>query len=145
MLARNDAQPVQVAIKLDYDAVAVYEGGVPGFEATSPLVTGVPLSERPAAAQRYERHIASQEAAFVAALRAEVPSAQIGTQLRTVYGGISAVIPANAVETCLPSQARSPCRTATCASRSPTPAPSSSTHHPLYEDLGATRPTPARA
>ena len=101
LLRRNDSQPVQVAIKLDYDAVAVYAGGVEGFEATSPLVTGVPLSERPAAARRYEGHIASQEAAFVAALRAKVPSAQIGTRLRTVYGGIAATIPANAVETVL--------------------------------------------
>ncbi len=71
LLRRNDSQPVQVAIKLDYDAVAVYAGGVEGFEATSPMVTGVPLSERPAAARRYEGHIASQEAAFVAALRAD--------------------------------------------------------------------------
>ena len=101
LLRRNDSQPVQVAIKLDYDAVAVYAGGVPGFEATSPAVTGQPLSERPAAAARYERHIAAQEEAFVAALRAQVPSAQIGTRLRTVYGGIAATIPANAVETVL--------------------------------------------
>jgi Subtilase family/Fibronectin type-III domain len=101
LLRRNDAQPVEVAIKLDYDAVAVYAGGLQGFEATSPLVTGVPLSERPAAAQRYELHVAGQEAAFVDALRAAVPSAQIGTRLRTVYGGIAATIPANAVETVL--------------------------------------------
>ena len=34
-----------------------------------------------------------QEAAFVAALRAAVPSAEIGTRLRTVYGGIAAIDP----------------------------------------------------
>ncbi len=92
---------VQVAIKLDYDAVAVYTGGVEGFEATSPMVTGVPLSERPEAATRYENYIAGQEAAFIEALHARVPNVEIGTTLRTVYGGISATIPANAVETVL--------------------------------------------
>ena len=61
LLRRNDAEPVQVAIKLDYDAVAVYAGGIPGLEATSPAVTGVPLSERPAAAVEYEDHVAAQE------------------------------------------------------------------------------------
>lgn len=101
LLARDDAAPVHVAIKLDYDAVAVYAGGLREFEATSPLVTGQPLSERPAAARRYERHIADKEAAFIDALQARVPSAEIGTRLRTVYGGISAMIPANAVETVL--------------------------------------------
>ena len=53
----------------------------------------------------------------MAALRAEVPSAQIGTRLRTVYGGIAAIIPANAVETVLAIPGRSPSRRTTCASR----------------------------
>ncbi len=98
LLARTDAQAVQVAIKLDYDSVATYAGNLRGLEATSPLVTGQELSERPSAAAKYERHVASKESTFVDALRAAVPSAQIGTSLRTVYGGISAIIPANAVE-----------------------------------------------
>lgn len=101
LLGRDDTEPIQVAIKLDYDAVAVYTGGVPGLEATSPAVTGVPLSERPAAAAEYENHIAAEEQAFVDALADAVPSAEVGTSLRTVYGGISAIIPANEVETVL--------------------------------------------
>ena len=32
--------PVNVMIKLDYDAVATYAGAVPGLAATSPSVTG---------------------------------------------------------------------------------------------------------
>ncbi len=101
LLRRNDSRPVQVAIKLDYDATAVYAGGLSGFPATSPLVTGTPLSEPSATVQRYESHIASQEAAFISALRAAVPSVEIGPSLRTVYGGIAATIPANAVEAVL--------------------------------------------
>jgi subtilisin family serine protease len=101
LLERSDAEPIQVAIKLDYDAVAVYTGGIPGLEPTSPSVTGVPLSERPAAAVEYEDHVAAREQAFVDALTDVVPSAEVGTSLRTVYGGISAIIPANEVENVL--------------------------------------------
>ena len=70
-----------------------------GVRGTSPLVTGVPLSERPAAAasatsatSRHRRRRSSTPCG------PRCPSAEIGTSLRTVYGGISAVIPANAVE-----------------------------------------------
>ncbi|MGH9119584.1 MAG: S8 family serine peptidase [Acidimicrobiales bacterium] len=101
LLARTDAQPVSVAIKLDYDSVATYSGGINGLAATSPLTTGQPLSERPAAATEYESHIAAQESAFIDALAAAVPSAEVRTRLRTVYGGFAATIPANAVETVL--------------------------------------------
>ncbi|MGW3808494.1 S8 family serine peptidase, partial [Micromonospora sp. NPDC005113] len=101
LLARKDTKPVQVAIKLDYDSVATYQGGIAGLPATSPSVRGRPLSERPAVAAKYEAHVASQEAAFVSALRAAVPSAQVSARLRTVYGGVAATIPANTVETVL--------------------------------------------
>ena len=102
LLRRNDSQPVQVAIKLDYDAVAVYAGGVEGFAATSPSVTG-------RAAQRASRGRAALRGSHRVAgggvrrppCAPQVPSAQIGTGLRTVYGGIAATIPANAVETVL--------------------------------------------
>ena len=100
LLARNDAAAVNVVIKLDYDSVATYSGGVTGYEATSPLATGEEL-DGDSAQRAYEGYVASEEATFVNALRASVPSAQIGTRLRTVYGGFAAVIPANAVETVL--------------------------------------------
>lgn len=101
LLDRNDTKPVQVAIKLDYDSVATYEGGFNGHAATSPSVTGQPLSERPAAAAKYEAYVAAREAVFLSALRRAVPTAQVSTRLRTVYGGVAATIPANAVETVL--------------------------------------------
>jgi hypothetical protein len=101
LLARNDAQQTQVMIKLDYDAVASYEGGVAGVDATSPRTTGRPLSGSSAAEVAYTSHIEAQEAAFVGQLAQQVPSAQVHASLRVVYGGIAAAIPANAVETIL--------------------------------------------
>jgi hypothetical protein len=101
LLARNDAQPVQVMIKLDYDAIAAYQGGVANLAATSPSVTGRPLTGRSAAERNYEAYIASQEDAFIAQLSATVPSADVHRSFRIVYGGVSATIPANAVEAVL--------------------------------------------
>ena len=40
LLGRTDATPVNVVVKLDYDAAASYKGDVAGLAATSPSVTG---------------------------------------------------------------------------------------------------------
>ncbi len=40
LLGRLSSAPVNVVVKLDYDALATYAGGVPGLAATSPAATG---------------------------------------------------------------------------------------------------------
>ena len=85
-------------IKLDYDAIAAYQGGIADLAATSPSVTGRALTGRSAAERTYEAHVADQEEAFIAALQAAVPSAEVRRSFRIVYGGISATIPADSVE-----------------------------------------------
>ncbi|HEY3263137.1 MAG TPA: S8 family serine peptidase, partial [Pseudonocardiaceae bacterium] len=97
LLGSSDSAPVQVVIKLDYDSVATYAGGIRGLEATSPSVTGKKLSKASAATQRYEAHIAGKEQAFTAELTKSVPQAVIGQSLRTVYGGVAARVPANRI------------------------------------------------
>src|SRR5688572_23914089 len=42
LLNRTDSTPVAVVVKLDYDSVATYAGGIDGLPATSPAVTGDP-------------------------------------------------------------------------------------------------------
>jgi hypothetical protein len=98
LLDRSDAAPVQVMIKLDYDSVATYPGGVGTLEATSPSVTGEPLTGDTQAEQEYGAYIDEQAGAFVAQLEQSVPEAQVGTRHDVVYGGMSAVVPANRVE-----------------------------------------------
>ncbi len=98
LVGRKDSALVNVMIKLDYDAVASYAGGIDGFAATSPQVTGRSLDRKSSAEVKYGGYIAAQESAFVKALKAKVPKAAIGQSFRTVYGGISARIPANAVK-----------------------------------------------
>src|SRR5262245_9992391 len=101
LLARKDADLVNVMIKLDYDASASYAGGIEGLDATSPRVTGKPLSRTPAPERRYAAYVAGQESAFVRELKSQVPRAVVGQSFRTVYGGISAQVPANSVGTIL--------------------------------------------
>ncbi|WP_447924434.1 S8 family serine peptidase [Georgenia muralis] len=98
LLERSDSDPVNVVIKLDYDAVASYAGGVDGLAATSPRVTGRKLTGATPAERAYGRHVAELESEVVADLAAAVPALEVGQSLRTVYGGVSAVIPAAAVE-----------------------------------------------
>ena len=97
LLGRSGTAPVQVVIKLDYDSVATYAGGIRGLAATSPSVTGASLTRATTAKQRYTAYIVDKEKAFKAALGTRVPSARVGTSLRTVYGGVAARVPANSV------------------------------------------------
>jgi subtilisin family serine protease len=88
-------------IKLDHDSAAAYAGGVQGLAATSPLVTGRALTGKSSAERAYADYQADRERAIRADLRAAVPGIELGESFRTVYGGLSAVIPANAVEAAL--------------------------------------------
>ncbi len=97
LLGRTDSEPIPVLVKLDHDSVATYTGEVPGYEATSPAVTGEALTGD-AAQRRYEAYLAEREADFVSELSEAVPDAEVGRSLRTVYGGVALTLPANQVE-----------------------------------------------
>ena len=98
LLRRDDARPVRVMIKLNYDGAASYPGGIGGLEATSPSVTGRQLTGRSAAETEYADYVNEEEADFRAALAETVPSAEVTGSYQVVYGGVRAVIPANSVE-----------------------------------------------
>jgi hypothetical protein len=101
LLDRDDSRATPVMIKLDYDSVAAYRGGIEGLDATSPQVTGDELTGRTAAERAYKAHIAGERSEIVADIEAAVPQADIGQVFDTVYGGVSAVVPANQVENLL--------------------------------------------
>ncbi|GAA0724247.1 S8 family serine peptidase [Dactylosporangium roseum] len=96
LLNRTDTTRVPIAVKLDYDSTATYSGGIAGYEATSPSVTGKALSGS-AAEKRYENRIAGIEDKFLADLKKQVPDAKVGQRLRTVYGGVAMSVPANKI------------------------------------------------
>ncbi|MDI1465078.1 S8 family serine peptidase [Catellatospora sp. KI3] len=96
LLGSTGHQRIPVLVKLDYDAVASYPGGLPGLAATSPAVTGRRL--RASKAERdYEDYLIGRERRFAQHLAAQLPSAQLGRSLRTVYGGLSLTLPADQV------------------------------------------------
>jgi len=96
LLNRTDTAKVPIVVKLDYDAVVTYEGGISGYPATSPAVTGRALSGSAAELQYVDR-ISRLENTFVGALNKRVPGAKVGRKLRTVYGGVALTVPANKV------------------------------------------------
>ncbi|SEH00223.1 PA domain-containing protein [Nonomuraea solani] len=97
LLRVTSPAPINVVVKLDYDSLAAYQGGLPGLPATSPAVTGRALDTRSPEARRYGRHIKQIEDAFVAELAGKVPGAVVGQRISTVYGGIALRIPGNKV------------------------------------------------
>jgi Subtilase family/PA domain/Fibronectin type-III domain len=101
LLGKTSTTPTAVVVKLDYDSVATYAGGIRGLAATSPSVTGSKLNSSSAAVRAYRAHVADKESRFRSALAAAVPSARVGRSLQTVYGGVAAVVPANSIEAIL--------------------------------------------
>jgi subtilisin family serine protease len=97
LLGRRSTAPINVVVKLGYDALAAYAGQITGLPATSPSVTGRPLNLRSVAARRYQGYIQGVEQRFLDALRVRVPAAQVGTRLRTAYGGVAMALPGNQV------------------------------------------------
>ncbi|GGS50621.1 peptidase S8 [Planobispora rosea] len=95
LLKSTSAEVVDVMVKLDYDSLAAYRGGLEGLPATSPSKTGKALNVKSAEARRYGQHIEKIENTFLGELERRVPGARAGQRLRTVYGGMALRIPAN--------------------------------------------------
>ncbi|MER7245523.1 S8 family serine peptidase [Kribbella sp. NPDC000426] len=91
----TSAKQVRVVVKLDYDSLSAYRGGLKGLPGTSPAVTGKRLDPKSANSTKYLKHVASVEDSFLAAMRDKVPSAKAGAKLRTVYGGMALTVQAN--------------------------------------------------
>ena len=97
LLALNSSEPINVVVKLDYDSLAGYRGGVKGFAATSPSVTGRRLNPQDATVRRYSGYVRGVEGEFIRALRSRLPAARTGQSLRTVYGGVALTVAGNKV------------------------------------------------
>ncbi len=95
LLARSDGAVTPVMVKVDVDPVASYTGGVDGYAATSPEVTGIAISDGSAAIAKYTAYVEDRIAAAQAEALALVPGARIVSTFVTVYGGFSMTIPAN--------------------------------------------------
>lgn len=97
LLALRSAKPVNVVVKLDYDALAAYRGGLPGLAATSPAATHRAFNPKSDSVKRYQNYVTGVESRFLGALRSSVPQARAGKALRLVYGGVPLTLPGNKV------------------------------------------------
>ena len=97
LLGVKSSAPVNVVVKLDYDSYAGYRGGLKGYAATSPAVTGHRLSLKNSGVRRYAGYVQKVEGEFLRALGARVPGATAGRRLRTVYGGVALRVAGNKV------------------------------------------------
>lgn len=93
LLRSSRADVVPMVVKLAYDALATYRGGVRGIGATSPSATGGKLNLASSSARAYQAYVGQREESFARALRAAVPAARIGRSLRVVYGGVAVRAP----------------------------------------------------
>jgi Subtilase family len=97
LLNQTSSSPVSVMIKYDFDATASYSGGVAGLAATSPRATGKSLKANAGAVAAYDRYTSGRADAISGAVKQAVPAANIRQTFQTVYGGVEAQVPANAV------------------------------------------------
>ena len=95
LLQRSDAAATAVMVKVDVDPVASYAGGVDGYAATSPEVTGISLADGSPAIDAYTAYVTEAVAAAQAEAAALIPTAKILSSYVTVYGGFAMTIPAN--------------------------------------------------
>ncbi|HEY5519323.1 MAG TPA: S8 family serine peptidase [Candidatus Limnocylindrales bacterium] len=95
LLSRTDSTPIPIMVKLDYDAIASYAGGIAGLRATAPSTTGKTLKANGVDVAAYQRYVASKSISAHRAIRQALPAIKFGRDFMIAYGGFSAVLPAN--------------------------------------------------
>ena len=94
LIARADGQVVPIMVKVDVDPVASYTGDVDGYAATSPEITGKPLSVSDPAVAKYLKYVKDALAAAAADIKAKVPSATLLSSYPVAYGGLAMTVKA---------------------------------------------------
>jgi hypothetical protein len=97
LLGKTSSQPINVMVKLDYDAVASYAGGIGSLKPTSPSVTGTSIKANAAAVSAYRAYLTKIERAALNQVDAKIANATVGSVFRLAYGGFSLRLPANQV------------------------------------------------
>jgi subtilisin family serine protease len=88
---------VPVMVKFDVDPAASYTGGVSGYRATSPTITGHALAEPTAGVSSYLTYLKARESSIVRSITARVPNVRTLATYRIVYGGASMLVPAGEI------------------------------------------------
>jgi len=97
LLGSTSTEVTPVMVKLDYDAIASYAGGLAGLPATSPSVTKKSLKDNRVAVAAYRDYIVEFEDGVESAVAQEVPQADVNAPFRLAYGGLSVSLPKNEI------------------------------------------------
>jgi hypothetical protein len=98
LLGRTSSAPINVMVKLDYDAIASYRGDIAGLKATSPSVTGRSIDANAKAVSAYRAYVTKVERVALREVDAKIAGADAGSMFRLAYGGFSLRLPANQVD-----------------------------------------------
>lgn len=97
LLNKTSSRLINVVVKLDYDAIGAYAGGIGDLKATSPSVTGRSLDANARAVSAYRAYVRKIERAALTQVNAKIAGATVGSVFRLAYGGFSLRLPANQV------------------------------------------------
>jgi hypothetical protein len=97
LLHLRGSRLISVMVKLDYDAIASYRGGVGRLAPTSPSVTGKALKANRGAVADYSRYVARFESRAVRGIKSIIPSARVLQTYRAAYGGVAVALPRNQI------------------------------------------------
>ena len=89
---------ISIIVKLEGESLASYTGGVEGFVATSPQVTGAQkLDAKSAASVSYLSYLESKQQAFSAEVGRVAPQAEVTYNYTVALNGVAMIVPASDV------------------------------------------------
>ena len=97
LLRLHGKRPISVMVRFDVDPLASYGGGLSGYRATSPSVTGERLREGSSRVRSYRRYLTARMASIADSIRRSVPGARVMRTYKVVYGGASMLVPAGRI------------------------------------------------
>jgi hypothetical protein len=95
LLRSTSTKKVHVFVRLDYDPVASYYGGVQGLAATSPEATNRPLSRSGAAIAAYQRYLSDFDARVTKGMKSAVAGVKVLRAHHIAFGGLLVSLPEN--------------------------------------------------
>ena len=95
LLRISSPKVIPVLVKLDYDALGSYAGGIRGLRPTSPTVTGRSLRSNGPAVAAYRSYVGRLEGRVRRDIAARIPTARVTASFRLAYGGLAVQLPGN--------------------------------------------------
>ena len=97
LLRLHGKRLIPVMVRFDVDPVASYGGGLSGFRATSPSMTGERIRQGSNRVRSYQRYLSARMASIADSIHRSVPGTHMLRTFKVVYGGASMLVPAGSI------------------------------------------------